>query len=131
MCLFELELIGHCVFTFISYFFSTILYISENIDKEMNYLTFLMVVRWKIKIKRRRKEVLTGVSAIGTLRASMVPHRYPCSRSHPCMRTLTLHASSFCRLETFWVPEKAWNKIYALRRDWNFSTNAMTVSHLI
>ena len=57
--------------------------------------------------KMNQKELLTGVSAIGTLRASMVPHKYPCSRSHPCIRTFTLHASSFCTLETFWVPEKA------------------------
>ena len=26
------------------------------------------------------------------------------------MRTLTFHASSFCRLETFWVPAKHWKK---------------------
>lgn len=51
---------------------------------------------------------LTGVSAIGTLSASMVPQRYPCSRSKPWIRTFTLHASSFCGLETFWDPEKAY-----------------------
>jgi hypothetical protein len=53
------------------------------------------------------KHEQTGVSAEGTLRASMLPHRYPRCMSHPCSRTLTFQASSFCMLDTFCVPANA------------------------
>ncbi len=59
------------------------------------------------KSKRGKKQEQTGVSADGTLRASMLPHRYPRCISHPCKRTLTFQASSFCELDTFCVPANA------------------------
>ena len=58
------------------------------------------------QIQNGRTKVLTSVSANGTLSASIIPHRQPCSRSQSWMCTFTFHASSFYRLETFRVPKK-------------------------
>lgn len=96
------------------------LWINTKLKKDIRvsnmhfYWRILNLLKRKIIITRElfriKQKVGTGVSARGTFNASIVPHRKPCSMSQPWILTLTFHASSFWRLDTFWVPQKDWSQ---------------------